>query len=107
MIEPSINSVRVSVQIKQTDDVDSLLTHMFMRFLMQRAEQFVVLRRKAVEVMPLGDVVCWGRVCVGWAGVDEGRGRERDSQSGECALGNEQSQRRRVYCVSVYDVVQH
>ena len=55
MIEPSINSVRVSIKIKQSDELDVFLTHMFMRFLMQRAEQFIVLRRKAIEVF---DVQC-------------------------------------------------
>jgi len=50
LIEPSINSVRVSVRIKQSDELEILLAHMFMRFLMQRAEQFIVLRRKPVEV---------------------------------------------------------
>lgn len=50
LIEPSINSVRVSIRIKQADELEILLTHMFMRFLMQRAEQYIVLRRKPIEV---------------------------------------------------------
>ena len=48
-IETSINSVRISVQVKQVDDVDKLLSKMFMRFLSQRADQFRVLRRKPIE----------------------------------------------------------
>ena len=40
-------------QVKQADDLEEVLVAKFMRFLMQRAEQFVVLRRKPVEVCPL------------------------------------------------------
>merc|ERR1711874_46006 len=36
MIEPSINSVRVSIAIKQLDDIDTLLCKMFMGFMMRR-----------------------------------------------------------------------
>mmetsp|Transcript_10379 Transcript_10379/g.24599 ORF Transcript_10379/g.24599 Transcript_10379/m.24599 type:complete len:171 (+) Transcript_10379:246-758(+) len=48
MIEPSVNSVRVSVKIKQSDELEEVLVAKFMRFLMQRAEHFLVLRRKPV-----------------------------------------------------------
>jgi actin related protein 2/3 complex subunit 4 len=48
LIEPSINSVRVSIQIKQSDEIEYILCHKFTRFLMQRAEQFIIMRRKAV-----------------------------------------------------------
>ena len=48
LIEPSVNSVRMSVCIKQADEIEEILTRKFTRFLMQRAEQFVILRRKAV-----------------------------------------------------------
>lgn len=48
LIEPSINSVRVSIKIKQADDTERVLCHKFTRFLMQRADNFVVLRRKAI-----------------------------------------------------------
>lgn len=50
MIESSVNSVRVSICIKQADDVEQILCHKFSRFLMQRAEQFSIMRRKAVDV---------------------------------------------------------
>ena len=50
LIESSINSVRISIKIKQVDSVDKVLCHKFTRFLMQRAENFVVLRRKPVAV---------------------------------------------------------
>jgi actin related protein 2/3 complex subunit 4 len=48
-IEPSINSMRVSIKIKQADILEEVLVAKFMRFLMQRAERFVVLRRKPIE----------------------------------------------------------
>lgn len=48
-IEPSINSVRVSVRIKQADELERLLAGMFTRFLAQRAEQFIILRRKPID----------------------------------------------------------
>jgi actin related protein 2/3 complex subunit 4 len=49
LIEPSINSIRVSIRIKQADEIEEILCHKFTRFLMQRAEQFLIMRRKAVE----------------------------------------------------------
>lgn len=50
LIEPSVNSVRVSIKIKQADDLERILCHKFSRFLMMRAESFVILRRKPVDV---------------------------------------------------------
>lgn len=47
-IEPSINSTRVSIRIKQSDEVERLLAHKFAAFLQQRAEQFIILRRRPV-----------------------------------------------------------
>ena len=47
-IETSVNSVRISVKVKQLDDVDTLLCKMFMRFLSQRADAFRILRRKPI-----------------------------------------------------------
>ncbi|ODM93883.1 Actin-related protein 2/3 complex subunit 4 [Orchesella cincta] len=49
LIESSINSVRVSVAIKQADEMEKILSSKFMRFMTMRAENFVVLRRKPVE----------------------------------------------------------
>lgn len=49
LIEPSINSVRVSIRIKQADEIERILCHKFTRFLMMRAEAFVVLRRVPVK----------------------------------------------------------
>ncbi|CAO1635785.1 unnamed protein product [Parajaminaea phylloscopi] len=47
-IEPSVNSVRLSIRIKQSDDIERVLCHKFTRFMEQRAEPFVILRRKPV-----------------------------------------------------------
>ncbi|KAK4550881.1 Actin- protein 2/3 complex subunit 4 [Oleoguttula mirabilis] len=47
-VEPSVNSVRVSIRIKQADEIEHILVHKFTRFLTQRAEAFFILRRKAV-----------------------------------------------------------
>ncbi|KAL1121963.1 hypothetical protein AAG570_003371 [Ranatra chinensis] len=49
LIEGSVNSVRVSIAVKQADDIERILCKKFMRFMMMRAENFVVLRRKAIE----------------------------------------------------------
>jgi len=49
-IEPSVNSIRVSIKIKQADEIERILCHKFTRFLMQRAESFIVLRRKPIKV---------------------------------------------------------
>jgi actin related protein 2/3 complex subunit 4 len=48
-IEPSINSVRVSIRIKQADDTEKILVKKFTSFLQQRAEQFIIMRRRPVE----------------------------------------------------------
>jgi len=49
LIEGSINSVRISISIKQADDIENILTKKFMRFLAQRADNFIILRRKPIE----------------------------------------------------------
>lgn len=49
LIEPSINSVRISVKIKQQDELENILVDRFSRFLAQRAEDFIVLRRCPVK----------------------------------------------------------
>src|ERR1700722_8766077 len=55
LIEPSINSVRISIKIKQADEIEHILVHKFTRFLTQRAEAFFILRRKPVKVASLPD----------------------------------------------------
>lgn len=57
LIEPSINSVRVSIKIKQADEVENILVHKFTRFLTQRAEAFFILRRKPVKVLSCGQTI--------------------------------------------------
>jgi len=48
LIEASVNSVRISIAIKQADDIEHILAHKFTRFMMMRADNFVILRRKPV-----------------------------------------------------------
>eukprot|EP00405_Crypthecodinium_cohnii_P017915 CAMPEP_0206462192 /NCGR_PEP_ID=MMETSP0324_2-20121206/25838_1 /ASSEMBLY_ACC=CAM_ASM_000836 /TAXON_ID=2866 /ORGANISM="Crypthecodinium cohnii, Strain Seligo" /LENGTH=201 /DNA_ID=CAMNT_0053934313 /DNA_START=95 /DNA_END=701 /DNA_ORIENTATION=- len=48
-IERSINSVRVSIKVRQSDDIEKMLCRKFARFFMQRADNFIILRRKAIE----------------------------------------------------------
>jgi len=49
LIEGSINSLRLSIGIKQSDEVEAILCKKFMRFLTQRADNFVILRRKPIK----------------------------------------------------------
>jgi len=49
LVEGSINSLRISIHIKQSDDTEVILCKRFMRFLTQRAENFVILRRKPIK----------------------------------------------------------
>ncbi|KAF9114911.1 Arp complex subunit [Mortierella sp. AM989] len=48
LIETSVNSMRISIGIKQADEMEHILAHMFTRFFMQRAESFIILRRKPI-----------------------------------------------------------
>jgi hypothetical protein len=57
LVEPAINSARVSIRIKQADELERLLAGKFARFLMQRAESFVVLRRAPVPGYDLSFLV--------------------------------------------------
>lgn len=49
LIEPSVNSVRVSIMVKQADEIEQILVHKFTRFLEQRAEAFYILRRIPIK----------------------------------------------------------
>ncbi|KAG4306082.1 hypothetical protein PORY_000070 [Pneumocystis oryctolagi] len=49
LIESSINSIRISIRIKQADEIERILAHKFTRFLMGRAEAFVILRRRPIK----------------------------------------------------------
>ena len=57
LIEPSVNSIRLSIKIKQADEIERILCHKFTRFMMQQAESFIVLRRKPVKVRYEGILV--------------------------------------------------
>ena len=56
LIESSINSMRISIKIKQSDDIEQILCKKFSRFMTQRAEQFFIMRRKAIEVRTLSSL---------------------------------------------------
>uniref|UniRef100_A0A0N5AV51 Actin-related protein 2/3 complex subunit 4 n=1 Tax=Syphacia muris TaxID=451379 RepID=A0A0N5AV51_9BILA len=49
LIESSVNSVRMSIAVKQADDIEKILSHKFTRFMCQRADNFIILRRKPIE----------------------------------------------------------
>ena len=48
LIEGSMNSLRVSIKVKQADELEQILARKFVRFITQRAEELRVLRRVAV-----------------------------------------------------------
>lgn len=48
LIESSINSIRMSIAVKQADEIEKILCDKFTNFMCQRADNFVILRRKAV-----------------------------------------------------------
>lgn len=49
LIEGSINSVRISINLKKSDEVETALVDRFSRFLAQRAEDFIILRRAPIK----------------------------------------------------------
>ncbi|CAG8629320.1 3207_t:CDS:2 [Paraglomus brasilianum] len=49
LIEPSVNSIRFSIKIKQADEIERILCHKFTRFMMLRADNFIILRRKPIS----------------------------------------------------------
>mgnify|MGYP001626562780 CR=1 FL=1 len=49
LIESSVNSVRVSVRILKSSNLETLLAHMLARFMQMRADKFEVLRRKPAD----------------------------------------------------------
>lgn len=49
LIEPSFNSIRVSIAIKQSDEIEAILVDKFTRFLTKRAENFLILRRTPID----------------------------------------------------------
>ncbi|CAN1170295.1 Actin-related protein 2/3 complex subunit 4 [Linum perenne] len=57
LIETSINSLRLSLKVKQADELENILTKKFLRFLSIRAEAFQVLRRKPIQKEKLIDFI--------------------------------------------------
>lgn len=49
LLERSSNSVRLSIGMKQADELEGYLCEKFSKFMMRRAEKFFILRRKAIE----------------------------------------------------------
>jgi len=50
MVEGSINSVRISILFAKQDETEKILAKRYMNFLAQRADNFVILRRKPIQV---------------------------------------------------------
>lgn len=57
LIEPSINSCRISFTVKKSDEIDKLIAGKFSGMLAARAEFFELVRRKPIEVL-----IHWFRV---------------------------------------------
>ena len=57
LISASINSLQISISVKQADDIEKLLCRKFTRFMMLRAENFEILRRKNIPVS-----LCFSRI---------------------------------------------
>jgi actin related protein 2/3 complex, subunit 4 len=70
LIEPSINSVRISLKIKQADEIEHILVHKFTRFLTQRAESFFILRRNPIKVRLLSFIESEAPVLIKLQGYD-------------------------------------
>ena len=49
LVESSTNSFRLSVKLKHSDELDAILTKQLSRFMHQRAEQFSIVRKKAIN----------------------------------------------------------
>ncbi len=51
MLEFSQNSFRMSIKLKQSDELESFLCDKFAKFMMKRAEKFHILRRVPLPVI--------------------------------------------------------
>lgn len=67
LVETSINAVRVSIRLKKADELEEVLCSMLMRFLMQRAEEFVILRRRPIDASTAAAAVAAAGAGVGAA----------------------------------------
>ena len=62
----AVNSCRMSIKIKQADELEEMLCDKLTSFLNQRAESFLILRRKAVEGGFYILLFIWGSEGGGW-----------------------------------------
>jgi len=53
-----VNSVRVSIALKIADELEEILANKFCRFMMMRAENFIILRRKPVKGYNISMLIC-------------------------------------------------
>lgn len=58
LIEGSINSVRISIGVKQADDVERILCKKFTNFMTRRAESFYILRRRPIQNYDICFLIC-------------------------------------------------
>ena len=61
LVEGSVNSIRVSIKIKQVDDLEISLVDSFKRYMQLRAEHFFILRRKPIQVNGNSSSSVWGK----------------------------------------------
>ncbi|OMJ23183.1 Actin-related protein 2/3 complex subunit 4 [Smittium culicis] len=59
LIETSANSCRISLRIKQADDIEKILCHKLARFLMLRSDSFQILRRTPINNYDLSFLVTY------------------------------------------------
>nr|XP_054749943.1 actin-related protein 2/3 complex subunit 4-like [Lytechinus pictus] len=82
LIEGSINSLRISIAIKQADEIEKILCHKFTRFMMLRADNFFILRRKPVEVSSYMHHKCiTNKCCVSSTLTIQGKGKSARNAS--------------------------
>lgn len=56
-IEPSINSIRFSIKMKTSDELEKLLVYKFSQFYQARAESFLILRKTPVKGFDLSFLI--------------------------------------------------
>ncbi|OMJ26783.1 Actin-related protein 2/3 complex subunit 4 [Smittium culicis] len=59
LLETSANSCRISLRIKQADDIEKILCHKLARFLMLRSDSFQILRRTPIPNFDLSFLVTY------------------------------------------------
>ena len=58
LIEPSINSCRVSIRVKTHEALDSVLVDRFSHYMMRRAVEYIIIRKKAIDGYHLSLLFC-------------------------------------------------